>query len=147
MADHIYPKVGVLMIIPKGDTVLFQKRGPNARHGANKYSLPGGHTEEHESITEAVVRETLEEVNVTVSCAEFVCAVHDQRASESDWLHMVFVATEWTGEVKNLEPDKCSEVGFYPIDSMPKETQGYIVQAIQAWKGGVRLVELNLKEN
>lgn len=51
--------------IVNNNKVLLLKRGESAPYQPNKYCLPGGGVEKGESLVNAIIRETLEETNLT----------------------------------------------------------------------------------
>ena len=44
---------------------------------------------------------------------------------------MYFVASEWQGEISNMEPDKCDDILWCNIDSLPGNTIAYIKDVIR----------------
>ena len=60
-----YPRIGVGVIVTKGDRVLLIKR--KGAHGQGTWSTPGGHLEYGESPEECAARETAEETGVDIT--------------------------------------------------------------------------------
>lgn len=98
-------KYCTLLFLIKDDSVLLamKKRG----FGANRYNGVGGKIEPGETIEEALVRESQEEIEVIPTKFKKV-AEHDflmDRDTKKPW-HMyvhAFVATEWQGEPTETE--------------------------------------------
>lgn len=63
--------VVVAAMIEKSEKILIAQR----LHGelARKWEFPGGKVEKHEKEEKAIVREILEELNISVKCDYFVC--------------------------------------------------------------------------
>jgi 8-oxo-dGTP diphosphatase len=99
------PKVGVGVIILRGQEVLMHKRkGP---HGQNTWSFPGGHLEAGESFEQAAIRETKEECGLEIESPRFVYATNDIHKEEDKHYITVFLeAKEFSNEPRVLEPQK-----------------------------------------
>ena len=102
-----WPRVGVGVLIVKGDTILVGKR--KGSHGAGQYALPGGKLEWKETWEACARREVLEETGIVlkgpVEYAHTCEAVIDE---DNHWI-TVFMRAEVTRATQpvNLEPDKC----------------------------------------
>jgi len=112
------PGVGVGVIIKKDGKVLLQKR--IGAHGAGSWSFPGGHLEYGESPEQTAVRETLEEVGVSVRNPKVVGVTNDISHEEGKHYITIFVEADYVGgEAKANEPDRVSEVGWFALDNLP----------------------------
>ncbi|MGV9375856.1 NUDIX hydrolase [Nonomuraea sp. NPDC003707] len=119
--------VDVHVLLLRDSTVLLGRR-TGTGYGDGLWHLPSGHLEAGESATEAAVREAGEEVGVTIDPDDlrFVHVMH--RAPER--VGLFFAADTWTGEPYNAEPDKCSEIAWWPLDGLPRDMVGYPAAAI-----------------
>lgn len=123
---------GFLMFIKNGKILLIRRAHTGYRDGY--YSLPAGHVEENESVTESTVRESFEEIGIRVNLKDLVF-VHALHNKENDIrLFFFFRAMRWKGEPYNKEPGKCSDVRWFPIDHLPLNTVGYIRHAIECYQ-------------
>lgn len=135
---HQKPLVGAYLLLVKDNQVLLQKRKSGVLDG--KYSLVAGHTECGENVIQAIKREAEEESNIILNENEIEVKVVVQRPNAfykgvpTDIIDFFIYAQNYFGEIKNNEPNKCSELKFYPIDNLPEETLPHVKQAIQAYK-------------
>lgn len=67
------PAIGVAAVIWKGDHLLLVQRGKEPRKG--EWSLPGGHQEWGETVTQAVEREIKEETGLSVQVSGLIDVV------------------------------------------------------------------------
>lgn len=119
------------LILRDGEKVLLLRRF-NTGYEDGKYSLPAGHVDQGETFTEALVREVGEEIGVTLN-AEDARVVHimHRKSLDSERVDTFFVTEKWEGEVKNMEPEKCDDLSWFPIDALPENTIPYIRQALE----------------
>lgn len=128
----------VYLILERDRQILLLQR-QNTGYEDGKYSLPAGHKESGEHPTEAVVRESLEEIDVEIdtrylSCAHVMMRIRD---IDSERVDLFFTTRVWEGEPQNIEPEKCSHLGWFAIDNLPENTIPYIREAIKCWRQGI----------
>lgn len=87
----------------------------------NQYDLPGGHLEPGEDLYDAMIREANEEIGITIK-RENMQIVHIYHHFSKDVLKFVFKVTNYSGEIKNLEPEKCKEIRWIDINNLPENT-------------------------
>ena len=87
----------------------------------NQYDLPGGHLEPGEDLFDAMIREANEEIGITIK-RENMQIVHIYHHFSKDVLKFVFKVTNYSGEIKNLEPEKCKEIRWIDINNLPENT-------------------------
>ena len=113
------PAVGIgIFVRNKNNQILLQKR-INA-HGANTWSLPGGHLEMYETIEEAAAREVLEEIGVKIKNLKILGFTNDIMRDENKHYLTIFVESELSeGTPRIKEPHKTSEMGWFHIEKLP----------------------------
>lgn len=96
------------------------------------WSLPAGHVDEDEPLLAAASREMTEEIGVTVRPDAWRLAhVMHRRSPERVTVDVFLTAETWDGEPCNLEPEKCTAIGFFPREALPAPTVPYIAEALQ----------------
>ena len=114
-----YPRVGVGVIVTKGDRVLLIKR--KGVHGQGTWSTPGGHLEFGESPEQCAARETKEETDVEIADVLALGFTNDVFASSGLHYITLWMTGEYqSGEAKVAAPYEASEVGWFAWDAFPK---------------------------
>jgi 8-oxo-dGTP diphosphatase len=101
---------------------LFLMRRANTGYMDGLYGLPAGHHDGGEFLKEAMAREAKEELDILINPAdlEFIHLVHRPFANDADRLDVYFRCKTWEGEPKNLEPEKCDDMGWFSLKDLPK---------------------------
>jgi 8-oxo-dGTP pyrophosphatase MutT (NUDIX family) len=140
--DRFRLRLGVHMLIAKDGKVLLLRR-INARWGNGSYIIPAGHADGEEKASDAAIREAKEEVGVEIDPKdlEFIHAMHYLSASES--LNLFFKPRKWKGEPKIMEPNKCDDMRWFPLDKLPENTLPYIIAALRNVKDKIPYSEFS----
>lgn len=118
---HDVAKVGVAAVILRDNQVLLGKR--TGAHGAGEWAFPGGKVDWGEDPAETVLRELAEECGVEVDEASVEEIGWTNDVFPDDGLHFVtlYYRCRWTGgEPQRLEPHKCLEWRWFPLDELPE---------------------------
>lgn len=111
-------KVGAGVIIWQNNKVLLGKRlGP---HGHAMWSFPGGHIEFGETPEDAAIREVVEETALTVSQLQKLHFTSNIFDNGKQYITLFFIAKTYTGEVKNMEPEKCAGWEWFEPKALPE---------------------------
>jgi len=128
------PKVGVGVMIRRGDQILLGRRRNS--HGDGSYSWCGGHLEYGETFEQCAIREVAEECGLIVKKLRFLC-LHNILAYGKHYVDIQFVAEEVApGEPQVLEPHKIADWGWYPLDNPPGPLFKPVELALAALKAG-----------
>jgi 8-oxo-dGTP diphosphatase len=139
--------VASFLFLTKGNKVLLIKRA-NTGFYDGFYSLVAGHVDPGETYTEAMIRETKEEAAIVLDEKDISVAHIQHRKSPVDGSERVdayFVAKKWSGEIKNLEEDKCSEMKWFDLDDLPEKMVPCVRKSISHIRKGDHYSEFGWK--
>ncbi|MFJ2958832.1 methyltransferase domain-containing protein [Streptomyces sp. NPDC087270] len=141
--------VDVHLLLLRGEDVLLARRDGTG-YADGLLHAPSGHLEDGEDVRAGMIREAREEIGLELAAGELdVAMVMQHRAPDGrariGWF---FVAHHTTGDPEpvNREPDKCSELGWYPLDALPDDMVAYCRAAIDGYRAGHRFL-LHLHES
>lgn len=116
-----------LVLIDKDDNVLLLRRSNTGRLDGH-YGLIGGHLEANESVTQSVIREAHEEANIIIKpeWLHMAGVLHSKATQPTssgsvtlETVDFFFMCRQWEGAIKNNEPHKHDELGFFPLTQLP----------------------------
>ena len=111
--------VGIAVFVFKDGKFLMQKR--QGSHGEGSWSVPGGHLEFGESFENTARREVKEETNLDITNVRFGAVTNDHFIDENKHYVTIWMLSDWeSGELKNMEPEKCSAQQWHTFDDLPE---------------------------
>jgi 8-oxo-dGTP diphosphatase len=114
-----WPRVGVGIIITKGQQVLLLRR--KYVHGAGSWSTPGGHLEFGETPEICACREAREETGVEITDVHFVGITNDLFEAEGKHYITIWMAARYqSGEAMVGADYEMSEVSWFTWDALPQ---------------------------
>lgn len=129
-----------LLLIRDGEVLLLRRFNTGYEDG--NYSVPAGHLDGHESVSNAMTREAREEIGLVIEPAtlQTVHVMHRQASQPvretNERIEFFLASSSWDGEPKIMEPDKCDELSWHPLHGLPDNTIPYIRAAIDAYVSG-----------
>lgn len=97
--------------------------GLRAKHksGGGQWGLVGGTQAKEETMEETLQRELKEEINIDVEIDDIVWNNFFQciAAKGVHFDHHGFLVEKWTGEIKNMEPNKCDGLKWFKESELP----------------------------
>lgn len=130
--------VSVHLILVKDNKILLMKR-KNTGFADGFYSMPAGKLEVGESVIDAIIRETKEEINIDIDNENLkTVQVMNRKGIDRERIDYFFISKEWTGTIKNNEPNKCDDLQWFNIDNIPNNTIPYIKQALKNYKENIQ---------
>jgi mutator protein MutT len=109
----------------------------NTGYADGMYSLPAGHVEDGETLANCVVREAKEEIGVDIREADLDLVHVMHRKEEDTRVDFFFFVKKWKGTPTICEPDKCDDLTWFALDTLPENTVPYIRSAIEQWQKGI----------
>lgn len=130
-----YP-VAVHLILrdPAGRVLLMRRAGTD--YGAGKLAFPAGHVDLGETATASIIRETYEELGITIAPAAVAPAGAMFRRSLEPRVDFFFTADAWDGTPRIREPHKCIELAWADPGDLPPGTLDYVGAAIDNLRQG-----------
>ncbi|MED4603426.1 NUDIX domain-containing protein [Paenibacillus validus] len=132
---HIYGAV-YLLFVREGKLLMLRRTNTGYEDG--KFSLVAGKLDGGEEVKQAAIREAEEEIGIRLhpDNLEVVLVMH--RMSDSgEWVDFFLRVNAWEGEPFNNEPEKCSEMAWFPLEILPDATIPHVRQAISRIREGV----------
>jgi len=117
-AEKARPKVGVGVVVLKNGKALLGKR--KGSHGAGDWAFPGGHLEFGEFVEECAKRELMEETGMKALSVETGPWSSDVIDRNKHYITLFAVVDRFEGEPELLEPLKCEEWRWFPLDRLPE---------------------------
>lgn len=138
----------VYVIVRKEDEILLLLRSGTG-YKDNQWGPPSGKVEPDETYTEAAVRELAEETGIRVGpeALRFVHFIERAPTSGIPWAGAFFEVTIADASPRNTEPQKHSDLGFFPIADLPEATVDYVQHAIHATASGRQFSEWRYLES
>jgi 8-oxo-dGTP pyrophosphatase MutT (NUDIX family) len=120
------------LVLIKDSKILLLRRYKTGYEDGN-YSLIAGHLDGDETFIQAIVREAKEEAGIDIKPEdlEVVHVMHRKKQTDSERIDIFIQANSWEGEPENLEPEKCDDLSWFDMDSLPKNIIPCIKQAIE----------------
>jgi 8-oxo-dGTP diphosphatase len=145
-AEPQRPYIGAHLLLIKDHKLLLMKRTvKDSLDGM--YALVAGKVDMHESPKKALAREAVEEAGIHVLSEdlEHVATIHhaekNYKGQKNDIIEFYFVPKKLSGTPVIMEPDKASELDFFPLDNLPEPLTRSIRFALTALNGGPAFIE------
>jgi 8-oxo-dGTP diphosphatase len=122
MSRHsIVPAVYLILRNKNNEYCLTRRFGTGYMDG--HYSLPAGHLDGGESLKEAMIREAREEVGILVKPEDLkLVHISNNLVSDPERIDFFFECAYWEDEVRICEPEKCDDILWVNLQSLPKNT-------------------------
>ena len=109
----------MLLVDERGRVLLtLRKLSPEA----DCWSIVGGKLDFLESLEGCAIREAREEVGVEIAIERLLCVTDHRLPGEGQhWVSPAFLGRIVSGEARNCEPQKTSEVRWFPLAELPAD--------------------------
>ena len=135
MSNKLTFGVGVGVMIFDEGKILMGRRLVKGYDGCGRWALVGGNLEFGETPEQAAVREIKEETDLDAVGPEVFC-FSNNIYEDCHYISIGLVVREWSGQVKNLEPEKCGELKWFDLDDLPENIWACSMQFIENFKAG-----------
>ena len=127
------------------DKILLLRRF-NTGYRDGEYSVPAGHLDGNETVRAAAAREAAEEVGVQIEKEDILFSSVMHRNEGDERVDFFLHVLAWRGEPLNNEPDKCDDLYWEHVDSLPRNTIPYVKRAIQNHRRGIHFDEFGWQD-
>lgn len=138
----LIPAAHLLLI--KNQEILLLRR-LNTGYEDGNYSVVAGHLDGNEPASVAMAREAMEEAGLKIKPQDLEFAHVMHRMGNQERVDFFFTAKEWTGIPTNKEPEKCDDLSWYPLSSMPENVIPYVKHAIECYQNNIYYSEFDWK--
>jgi len=130
------------LFIKDGKILLLRRFQTGYEDG--KYGLVAGHVDGKETMRNAMAREALEEAGVKIDTEDIDLALTMHRSCDDhERIDLFFFIKKWQGEINNMEPAKCDDLSWFPVNQLPDNTIPYIRYAIECYLKGSDIASLD----
>ncbi|MBM3151393.1 MAG: NUDIX domain-containing protein [Chloroflexi bacterium] len=140
----VFP-VTVHLLFFRDDKALLSRRKATG-YMDGYYSVPAGHLDGGETVTQAAIREAHEETGLSLRpvAIDFACVLHRHEGDER--IDFFVRVRDWQGEPVNTEPHKCDELRWCEAKALPENIIPYVWQGILNSLDGVAFGEFGWAE-
>ncbi len=132
-----------LFLEKDGKFLIARRRNTGYEDGS--YQIPAGHVEDGELPSEAIIREAKEEIGIDLDAGDLE-AVHisyrPKHDSTDDRVDFFFRARRWSGEIRNMEPNKCDDLRWVRASELPEAMTPHVRDAFECMQHGIFFKEL-----
>lgn len=127
----------VYLVLRKDDKILLARRCNTGFHDGD-YSFPAGHVELGETMINAMLREAKEEIGIILKPTDLrlINVMHRKEPNE-ERINLFFTTNNWEGEPMIMEPDKCDDIKWFNVDSIPENTIPYIKKVLECMQANI----------
>lgn len=124
-----FPVTVHLFLFREGEILLLRRFNTGYRDG--EYSVPAGHLDGNETVRAAAEREAAEEIGVRIEAQDILFSSVMHRNEGDERVDFFVMVRHWRGEPFNNEMDKCDDLRWVAVSSLPENTIPYVRRAIE----------------
>ena len=130
----------IYLIIKNNEGKILLQRRQGSKLWPGFLALPAGHLDVGEDAYEAAIREAKEEldINITVDNISDVFVVNRKNKSLLPYYDVYFELNGYNGEIKINEPNKCSELVWSNIKSLPEDMIEFEKISLNNYLNGIK---------
>lgn len=129
------------LFLIRDNKILLQRRFQTGFEDG-KYGVPAGHLDGAETATEGCTREVREEIGITIDPIDLeVVHVMHRKTSQDERIDFFMTAASYEGAITNCEPQKCDDLTWFDLDTLPENMVEYVRVALTQYLEGVTYSE------
>ena len=120
-AGESYIGVGLgIIIVNDNNEILLMKRGAKCKNEVGAWALVGGSLDFGETLEQGIIREVQEEIGAVVALDQQLPAFnHILKNENQHWITNVFIGHITQGKPTIMEPEKCEELKWFSVNTLP----------------------------
>lgn len=140
MKERYQSKIAVFLVLTRetenGEEILLQRRYNTGFMDGMYDMASSGHVEKGETLTQAVVRESREEIGIELDeyDLELLVLLHPYY---DDYLNVFFKTKKYTGTPQIMEKNKCDDLRWFNINDLPDTIMPRMRNIISCIKNGI----------
>ena len=134
-----FPATVHLFFFRENQILLLRRFNTGFRDG--EYSVPAGHLDGGETVIQAGIREGKEEVGVDIEESNMSFSTVMHRLEDDERVDLFVQVHQWQGEPFNAEPDKCDDLRWVDVNTLPQNIIPYVKTALQNHHHGIAFDE------
>lgn len=138
MAQRHREPVDVHLILRRGCEVLLSRRAGNT-YASGLLHMPSGKLDgDFEDVVAGMIREAEEELGIIIRSehVRFALVMQHRSPGGENRIGWFFEVTQWFGVPRIAEPDRCSELGWFPLSDLPDDMVAYCRAGLEAYRDG-----------
>ena len=129
--ERFKPYAAAYLLMIKDEKVLLLRRF-NTGYQDGNYSLVAGHLDGGETTKQCIIREASEEAGIMVSPKDLdVIHVMHRFSPDREYFDIYLRTEKWSGDITNMEPDKCDELKWYNMNDLPENVLPEVKLALE----------------
>ena len=129
------------VVFRRDDEVLLQLRQNTGYRDGFWATAAAGHVELDESVYAAAVRESAEELGVTIAVEDLasLCCMHRTHGNHDpidERADFFFQCRRWSGEPRIMEPVKNAELNWFPLYALPDPVVPHELYVLERLRAG-----------
>ncbi|MXY47753.1 MAG: NUDIX domain-containing protein [Gemmatimonadetes bacterium] len=137
MVDRFKTITDVHVFLKNDNDDILMLRRANTGYEDGYYSVIAGHLDGHEEVMEAAIREAKEETGIEIRYMDIKVVGVMHRKQDDERISFFLSASRWSGDIINMEPERCDDLSWFPICDLPVNTIPYVRRAIENWVNGL----------
>ena len=127
LTPHYFVATNVLL--EKDGKILLSLR-QNTGWADNQMTIPGGHTEAGETVTQAAIREAKEELGLNLKPEDLTFLCTENKMTQRPYVSVIFIA-KTDQKPENTEPEKCQKLVWVDPHNLPQNVTENFRQIIE----------------